>query len=383
MNGINFVCLHVTAKTVLTELMKKLLIIGGVALSMLFWTCSTEIDVLDDWKETTIVYGLLDQSQPKQYIRIQKAFLGPDNALTMAQQFDSINYINQLDVKIEALNGGSVVQTFSLQPDTVPKDYGMFAGPNQVVYSFDTPQGTLNSNYQYKLTVSNSATGHSVTAITDLVESSSSGVFVITTPSTSNSTVSFEPTTTAPDFSIKWKAAPTARIYQPAILLHYTEFYVNGDSAHTVTPEWVLDVVKTNDVTATSDQEVKIDKMSFYRFLGENIAVNANVVRRRADYLELNIYAANDEMKNYIEINGASNSISQEHPIYTNIDGGYGIFAARTHAVKPTNGGQYTWPLSQRSIDGNSSGFKGLVSTPETCELKFEKWDHSSVPGCI
>lgn len=362
--------------------MKKLILFAAV--SIFFWTCSTDIDVLDDWKETTIVYGLLDQTQAKQYVRIQKAFLGPDNALTMAQQFDSINYINQLDVKIEALNNGSVVQTFALQPDTVPKDYGMFAGPNQVVYSFDTPPGTLNSAYQYKLTVSNSATGNVVTAITDLVESSTSTVFNITTPSTSNSTVSLEPTVTSTDFSIKWNPAPTARIYQPALILHYTEFYLNGDSAHTATPEWALDVLKTTEITnSVSNCQIKFDKMSFFRFVGDNIPENSQIVRRRADYLEINIYAANQEMKDYIEINGASNSISQEHPIYTNIDGGYGIFASRTHSVKPPSGGLYVWPLSQRTIDGNTTGFKGLVSTPETCFLHFEKWDHSGVPGCL
>lgn len=367
--------------------MKKLILLCCVP--FLFWTCSTKLDILDDWKETTIVYGLLDQNSPVQYIRIQKAFLGPDNALTMAQQFDSINYINQLTVYVQGWYNNSLMQTFALQPDTFTnKDAGIFAGPNQVVYSFNTPPGTLNSAYDYKLIVTNSATGNTVTATTDLVESSTTSVFNISQPSTGNPQVSFEPTTSSPEFTLKWKAAPSARVYQPSLRLYYTEFYANGDSLHTATHEWTLAMLTTNEVTANSEQSVKFDKMSFYRFVGGDIPSNPNVVRRRADYVEINVYAANEEMKNYIDINGASNSISQEHPLYTNIVNSdptipaYGIFASRTRAVKPNTGGNYTWLLTKNSIDGNTLGFKGLVSDPSTCFLLFEKWDHSTPPGC-
>ena len=102
--------------------MKKLLLF--LPISLLFWTCSTELDILDDYKETSVVYCLLDQTQPIQYIRIQKAFLGPDNALVMAQQYDSINYINQLVVTVEGFHNGQLMQTFStsnglIYPDTI------------------------------------------------------------------------------------------------------------------------------------------------------------------------------------------------------------------------------------------------------------------------
>ena len=41
---------------------------------MLFSACETDFDVNAEWEEITVVFGLLDQSQEKQYIRIvQKA----------------------------------------------------------------------------------------------------------------------------------------------------------------------------------------------------------------------------------------------------------------------------------------------------------------------
>ncbi|HLG03289.1 MAG TPA: hypothetical protein VI731_06815, partial [Bacteroidia bacterium] len=159
--------------------MKKFLLL--LLVPALLWNCSTELDVLDDWEETMVVYCLLDQSSPRQYIRIEKAFLGAESALTMAQVYDSIYYLNQLEVTVQAMDAnGLIQQTFTTSNgtvflDTVEKDPGMFAGPNHVLYSFDTPYPTLNSAWEYKLTVINSETGKTVTASTDLVETSGSG----------------------------------------------------------------------------------------------------------------------------------------------------------------------------------------------------------------
>ena len=70
----------------------------------LFFSCETEFNVNADWKEVTVVYGLLDQSQDKQYVRINKAFLGPEDAYMMASESDSINYNpNNLEVKIDKI----------------------------------------------------------------------------------------------------------------------------------------------------------------------------------------------------------------------------------------------------------------------------------------
>ena len=43
---------------------------------MLFSSCESDLDINSKWEEVTVVFGLLDQSQEKQYIRINKAFLG-------------------------------------------------------------------------------------------------------------------------------------------------------------------------------------------------------------------------------------------------------------------------------------------------------------------
>ena len=73
--------------------------------SVAFSSCETDFNVNADWEEVTVVFGLLDQSQDRQYIRINKAFLGNESAYVMASVSDSLNYNpDSLEVKIEKLS---------------------------------------------------------------------------------------------------------------------------------------------------------------------------------------------------------------------------------------------------------------------------------------
>src|SRR5437868_1291641 len=104
---------------------------------VLFYSCSTDFSVTAPYKETMVIYGLLNSSpvDTLQYIRISKAFLGEGNALIMAQQKDSINYGDVLDVKLQQILNGHAIRTVSLRRDTtVEKDNGLFNNPYQVLY---------------------------------------------------------------------------------------------------------------------------------------------------------------------------------------------------------------------------------------------------------
>jgi hypothetical protein len=61
-----------------------------------FVSCETDFDVIADYKEVAIVYGLLDQSEAVHYLRINKAFLGKGNAISYAQIADSSSFGVQL-----------------------------------------------------------------------------------------------------------------------------------------------------------------------------------------------------------------------------------------------------------------------------------------------
>lgn len=338
--------------------MKKIL--GLSALVFLFSMCSTEIELLDDWKETCVAYGLLDQTQPKQYVRIQKAFLGPNNAYDMAQQYDSINYITTLDVKIEQILNGTVVNTFQLQPDTFyNKQYGDFYAPMQVIYSFDTPSG-LSDQYQYRLKIYNSSTGNTSDATTTLVED-----FNITSPSVS--AIGF--TNPNPDAAveIKWQGSPSARIYQLGMYFNYLETDLNNVTTQKTTPILTVGTLETTVQTANGTQSLKLPIQSFYRFVAQSVPDDNNVISREAVNVDFIVYGAGSELKDYIELNGATTGIAQERPSYTNINNGLGVFSSRTFSSR-------TYGVSAATDDSLSYG-------QFTCHLKF-KDRNGVVMGC-
>ena len=90
-------------------------------LSLIFITsCSTKLDVNAEYKDITVVYGLLNQNDSIHYIKINKAFIGDDNAYYMAADPKLSNYNPaDLDVYMEEWRNGQYITSFSFVVDNV------------------------------------------------------------------------------------------------------------------------------------------------------------------------------------------------------------------------------------------------------------------------
>ncbi|MBK8817481.1 MAG: hypothetical protein IPN42_19320 [Methylococcaceae bacterium] len=77
--------------------MKKLLVLLSL-ISSVFVACKTDFELNAAYKETTVIYGLLDQSRNVQMIKINKAFLGSGDANAFVK-LNSINY-NPADLSV-------------------------------------------------------------------------------------------------------------------------------------------------------------------------------------------------------------------------------------------------------------------------------------------
>ncbi|MBP8824092.1 MAG: hypothetical protein KBH07_10635, partial [Flavobacteriales bacterium] len=119
--------------------------LGVAALS----SCDPELDITAPYQENTIVYSFLDKDSTTQYIKINKAFLGPDNGFVYAQVADSFEYRpDQLQAVVKVVKNGVVVNTYTLQDTLWPHDQGIFAGPMHKLYYF---QALLDSSATYRL----------------------------------------------------------------------------------------------------------------------------------------------------------------------------------------------------------------------------------------
>ena len=132
----------------------KYLALLSLFTSSLFTSCSTDVNVIADYKEIAVVYGLLDVSQPIQYVKINKAFLGKGDAFAMAQEPDSTNF-NPADMSVilEKYNGSNLVSS-ALLYDTIIQapEGGNFSKKNNIIYA---TREVLDAEFIYKIKIEN------------------------------------------------------------------------------------------------------------------------------------------------------------------------------------------------------------------------------------
>lgn len=287
-----------------------------------FASCSTDLDVIDDWKETTVVYGVLNERDTAHYIKVTKAFLGEGDAYMMAQEFDSLYYdTTKLVVTLTEVETGI---TERLQADmSIPKDSSgsSIFDTRQVLYKSLMP---LNKNNTYKLDVKNTASGNQVSGQTRLPKHLS-----ISQPSPSAYYLDFV-SVIAPEFKVKWTSVEDGKRYQSVMRFHYEEVdKLTGaviDSTKYI--DLVLNEMQAPNSNGGSDLETGFERAQFYRLINNQLAPNS-AVRRHSRGVEFIFYVGSEDLNTYIEVNKPSNGIVQDKPDFTNISNGIGIFASR------------------------------------------------------
>ena len=53
-------------------------------------SCDNDLDIIAEWKDISVVYGILNAQDSVHYVKLNKAFLGQGDVYDMAQEFDSL-----------------------------------------------------------------------------------------------------------------------------------------------------------------------------------------------------------------------------------------------------------------------------------------------------
>lgn len=284
--------------------------------------CDTDFDVNADWKETTVVYGLLDASLDTQYIRINKGYLGNISAIDMAQYSDSIHFNpDHLKVELHKLQFEDTLISISLDTVIVDKEEGLFANDNNIVYEALTPSNFLRSDRQYVLTIKNIVSDNFVNAMTEVVSGFSFLNF--------NSAYKFgfyngalPDSTKFRSKTLEWNKVENGMIYQLDVRFNYLE---NGKSKHLV---WTQPLVSFVGAV----METKLEGEKFFNFLSNNLE-NDNSLSREFVDIDLIMTISTQDLHTYMQVNTPINGIVQERDLFTNINNGIGLFSSRyTHS---------------------------------------------------
>lgn len=326
--------------------MKKLILF--LAATFALTACSNDFDLTEDWKDITVVYGLLDQSQDVQYIRIEKAFLDPKtSAITIAQIADSLYYDN-IEVQLQAFlpngTGGNAytLQRVNAEDEGFTRADGIFATSPNYLYKFTQP---LDQNLTYRLVITKND-GEEVKAETRICED-----FDITSPFDTTTALRFK---SGAETIFRWNAKSNTKFFNTKLLIHIKEApSANPTNFTTRTLVWKInDILKPNE-TGLVRSAVYGEK--FYEFLASELEPGYS---REIVGIQVQVGAGAVDLLNYLEIGQVNSGITGADviPTYTNILGenNYGVFSSRYYKTFGT------YQVDGLTLDSLSTGYRTI-----------------------
>ena len=287
----------------------------------LLFSCETDFDVNANWKDVTIVYGLIDPNNEDQLIKINKAYLGQGDAIQMASISDSTNYDpSNLIVKIhrvreQVFNTYDTLSTVVLTDTVLDKDDGLFSIDDNIIYTFKKPSSFYNTNSIYVLEILNLSSGQKVTSETEIINSFS---FESLNPSFEWGLYNGELADSLRfrTKNIEWQNSNNGVIYQLDILINYLENGIVNSLS------WSQPLVEYS----SGNMSLKIKGDQFFQFLENNLDNNTT---KQFLNLDLVMTIGAQDLKTYIDVNQPFSGIVQERPVFSNIDNGVGLFSSR------------------------------------------------------
>ena len=303
-------------------------------------SCNEKIKLIGDFVETAVVYGLLDQADSLHYIKINRAFIGPGNALEIAQIADS-SYFTNVDATISEYLNGNLTRSWLLR-DTIldNKDpNGVFYAPEQKVYYFKTmptddgaiqisttnPQMTsLNPQANYKIDIVLNDGAFSVSGETELVRGITSAN---ATTQNFNFTFSDNPGEYIPK-GIEVKAG-NSYVLNTQLKIAFNEWENNTYSEKSFF--WNLGEA---DVQPYSSKVFTANGETFYDLMKSNCTESSSITKRTFKGVTIKITGGAEELYNFIAVNKPSSGLAQSKPTYTNLTATngkrvIGIFSSR------------------------------------------------------
>jgi len=329
-------------------------------------SCDTKVDLVEEGRETAVVYGFLDPNIDTQFVKITKSFVTDGNAIDAALDPVNSQYDN-LEAYVTAFDDGDTIDSYLLNEKIVTdKDSGAFYYPVQTVYYFTEP---LNSDYTYNINFFGSDND---------VSSSTSVAGNFRNDATTNSqTINLVYQfilggSMYNNKSITLTSAENVKRYEFTFIFNYTEVYTDGTEKDKVMsfgyPAWETTYENGGEI-----QNIVIDGEEFFqdvagRIIGENN--EENVEKRIIGTMSYVFEYAGSDLNTFIELNQPSTSINVEQNPYSNITDGIGVWSTRgltefddkifeleqSNSYKELAIGQYTGGLKFCSMDPGHAG---------------------------
>ncbi len=316
-------------------------------------SCDNEIDIITEPEDLTVLYGLLDASADTNYIRVQRGYLSEDPASVSFDRSDSLYYdTNAIDV---------VIRQYDRLTSETPENERLLVYDNNVAlkpgtfttqghYLYRVPQDyELNRTKFYEVAVLKED-GSESAARTGLV-----GDLQIRVPRETNAFRLFNGVV---EFAIppRGEASGTAGVNAYQVLIHFNYRELDRttlDSTYkTATIQPPVIETQNNEVS------LRFPSNEFFNSIANQIEEDPNILRFFLN-IEIEVWAAAEELVTYYQLNEPSTGINQNRPTFEQVTNGTGIISSRTRTSR-----------DNIQLEPNRF-FPDLISSSATCGLNF------------
>lgn len=296
------------------------------ALAALASCNDNELDINAPWKETPVVYAVINAGQDSQIFRIQKTYQNSINQSTadVAQIADSL-VMKNISVELRDLVTGASMPLKRLAPRKQP---GFFSNKDSSYWG-ENLRSFINPLHAYELLIKSANTGNTYRGVTSVVDTCN--IQALSTPIDLSNTS--QPAITFRILS----GGRNASFYDLVVRFHYTEAPA-GNPGDTVRKQldyfFTLNKLRPGNVTSSLDPSNNaIAKSGILDFLRRNIQADPSVTRTFVS-LEYVFIGSNQAYNDMIQVNSPSTSVIAKGSDFSNISDGIGVFASRSETRK-------------------------------------------------
>lgn len=275
-------------------------------------SCKEDVDLIGDYQETAVVYGLLDQADSIHYVKINRAFIGPGNSLEIAQIPDS-NYFDQVDATVTEFVNGNQERQWVLKDTLIENKEtgGVFFAPYQKVYYFVTsPSDPLNEEATYSLHISINGGEFEIEGETELVSG-------ISCPQVDLANYRYDFIESDGSYALNSLSSNTgnSHVLNTTLQVYYEEIIMGVDTTMK-SFTWKLG---EDQVDPNASVSFSMNGQTFYELVRSSASSDPQINRRRLHSIKVIVTGGAEDLSNYMTLNEPSSTLAQSKPTFTNL----------------------------------------------------------------
>ena len=323
-----------------------------IVLAVFLLSCENEVELTTDFEEKTVVYGLLDQSQDTQFVKINRTFLEPNtNAIQLAKDPSNLVYDN-LTVNLREQGTNNVI---SFQKIIKPKNSGLFSGDRNELY-FTNKRLKNNTSYELEVIKSDGSITKGTTRTIfdlDLIKPDIDTSFNL---GRLNTSVSFiRDNNQLQDQNFEFRLSRRIRELEVRFEFIYGEVVrKNNNQNDTIERRVFMPIGRFQNPNALSPSNpdrrdnirLTVNGSRFLAAIESQVPPSTNPSNKVINdwNVEIEVLAADEDYAFYRDLNGPIDGLAQVRPEFTNITNGIGLFSSRYTLKGRTN-------ISQRTLE--------------------------------